>query len=437
MALSAALKAALRSSSPRAVHLCEIDSPEGTTLRYSMRGYSSVGTGHYDGRVTDYGKIRRVLSPRGQGTLQSVKTFVELEDTDRAWAKLSEGEFADDIENSAIRIKLAHPEVAEADWLTRFAGIVDVWEWTGPMRVAVSAVGDDRPLIRKYPRGAWVINNVDWPNVPSDSIGQVTPLLYGKHDSALLSNTGMVPTIYVDNSGFRYMVCAGRAADVSRVLKDGVPVGAGFTITNPIIRGKLYTLVDFAGDQGDSSIDVDVDGYENVGDGTGVWISNPADQLTHYLSNFVFGDYRSGNWLSDSSLVDSTTFATLASYFTNHSIEGSRRLSSQQKAKDVIAEWLQSLEARGWWTTEGTIAAGVEDPTIIDIYQDDPWIRWERDLNGPFRMVPDNHEQVTALTLNYAFSEADGSFAATTDVMRPSVENRFPDTLDLPWSAAH
>lgn len=435
MALSPAMRAALQSSPALAVNLCELDLPGGTR-RYSMAGYSSVGTGHYDGKVLAFGSIRRVLSPRAGGNLQSIETHVEIEDLDRSWARLAEGSSAESIESSAARIKLAHPDVAEDDWLPRFAGIVSLWDWTGPLKASVIIKSDDRTLHRKHPKSAWVIGLTDWPNAQADVIGELAPLLYGKHDSANYSNTGMIPTLYVDTVGFRYMVCAGRAADVSRVLKDGTPVGAGFSITYPIVRGKQYTLVDFAGDQGSSSIDVDVDGYEDVGDGAGVWIRNPADQMMHYLSNFVFGDYRSGEWLSDSELVDSVSFATLAAYCTSHSVEGSRRISERATASSVIAEWLQSFEARAWWTSGGALAAGVEDPTITDIYQDDPWLRWERDALDPFKLTPDDHKLVTALTLSYVYSETDGDFAAVTDVMRPDVENRFPGTLDLPWSDA-
>src|SRR4029079_11088134 len=129
-------------------------------------------------------------------------------------------------------------------------------EWTLNFRA------NDRPLTAQVPRTT--ITTYDWPDAPKDSLGQYVPIVYGRHDSSGETNTGALPTIYVDNSGFRYLVSIGHMTSVQRVYKDGTLVNAGCSITNPVVGGRQWTLIDFTTDQGTSTITCDGLGYGSV-----------------------------------------------------------------------------------------------------------------------------------------------------------------------------
>lgn len=90
----------------------------------------------------------------------------------------------------------------------------------------------------------------------------------------------------------------------------------GTNVTTETINGRLYTVV-YVKEGGNSPIDVEgirngstpfslnVQGIEDVGNGTGTVISRSFDIYKHAMQNWVFGDYQSGAWLSTPTFPDS------------------------------------------------------------------------------------------------------------------------------------
>ena len=90
----------------------------------------------------------------------------------------------------------------------------------------------------------------------------------------------------------------------------------GTNVTTETINGRLYTVC-YVKEGGNSPIDVEsirngstpfslnVQGIEDVGNGTGTVISRSFDIYKHAMQNWVFGDYQAGAWLSTPTFPDS------------------------------------------------------------------------------------------------------------------------------------
>src|SRR3990167_8852996 len=249
--LSSSLKSDLQKGNPSAYFLLEVDFPSGTR-RYSKLGVSSSSQGHYEGRVLTFQPLLRSVS-NASNSLEFLETQVTISDYDCAFASLLGKR--ERILNSDVRIYLGSANVAFSDWLTVFTGILAQWESTAPMQWTLTLRTDDTILTSNATRVK--INVYDWPDAHSDAIGATAPLLYGAHDSSGETDTGAVPTLYVDTSGFRYAVCLGRAYSIPRVYVGGTLQTTGYSITYPVVGGRMWTLIDFTADKGSSAVTCD------------------------------------------------------------------------------------------------------------------------------------------------------------------------------------
>jgi hypothetical protein len=80
--------------------------------------------------------------------------------------------------------------------------------------------------------------------------------------------------------------------------------GTYFANTYLDVNGRRYTLVYARGPLGDAAADgtrplrVNLQGIEDVGDGTGLLIEDGFDQSLHAMRNFILQDYTSGGWFA-------------------------------------------------------------------------------------------------------------------------------------------
>ena len=429
MALSANLLAALQAN-PGNYWLIELATPGGNK-RYASQGYASAGSGHFGGLVLAWGTIRYELSDRS-GIMCAAVTEIEIDDTSRTWAQLVEGSSADSVAGSAVTLFRAHPDCAEADWYTAFAGEIDSWEWVGPFRTRVRLRTADGPLRRPAPRAAWLITPVEFPDAHIDSLGQLAPIIYGHHDSSAHSNDGMVPCLRVGVG--EYLVSAGWLKSVDVVYTDGVVVSvSGYTVAHPMIGGRQFTRIDYVSDPGeDAVVTADVQGYEATGDGSGALIEDPLDELAHFVTNFVIGDYASGNWLATNAIIDAASFA--GTFFSDRDYSSSFHLAERRKGYDILAEWAVTTEARLYWTPGGKIAAKVEDPTETSIYPASPWFV-PADLLE-WRIVRDDRGRATSVAVEYVPDAVAGVYRQTLEVCEPDLADDYPEAIAHAWSSA-
>lgn len=428
--LSSALRTELERSPAAAYFLLSIV-VGGTTYRWSDVGLIDSADGPYEARVLSWGGSLRRGVPQGDNGLDlSNDVEVTLDDTDQVLTTLLQGATRHSVRGASVTIKLASPNVAAGSWFTVFLGRVETYSQPAPLMWTLRFSPNDLPLRREsIPKAR--ISASDWPSSSVDARELPVPILYGRISSSNGANNGAISCPLVDIADFRYLVCAGWAKSVDSVYKDGVLVAASqYAITHPVVNGRQYTLIDFTSTQGSSSITCDATGYESVGDGTGTLIEDPADIIEHALSNWVFGDYRSGAWLSSAAILDAASFAT--TFFSDRGYKGSVYLSTKRRGIDVLNDLLKSFEAKACWTPEGKIALKVEDVTSWS-YVTDHVIREDEQaspsLTHPTAQLVDEVEAEWAATPT-------GGYTQTLKVKDLATGEEAPEEIQLPFSPA-
>ncbi len=188
MALSANLKARLSGPGAQVAWLVDVGLPGGTR-RYAEASYSPAARGHYEGKLLGIGQLDDAISDRS-GTLQANEIVFVVSDTDRSLAMLFEGASAGSVVGSSVTVRLAEAGVAEADWSTRFTGVISNVGFSEPFAATIRARTDDLALRRKTPKGAWVITAADWPACKAEVVGLTYPLLYGVLSAQLYQAKG-------------------------------------------------------------------------------------------------------------------------------------------------------------------------------------------------------------------------------------------------------
>ena len=426
--------------------LWEIAFPDGI-YRLAFTPTASAGLGQYHGRVVSSAPIDRGVPVR-QFALELSRTAITFECTNHDLQRVLEGSGAHNVRGSTFVAKIGarDPTVPYTDYFTAFSGIVDAPGRAGPLRWQLSAHSDDQPL-RAKPKFTPILQS-DFPSVQNPEIyGESAPWIYGFHDSVAAGDTGMVPCPYVDNVGFRYLVCLGWAKSVDRVYKDGALVSsANYAITHPTIGGRLYTLIDFTSDQGDTAvITADVQGYEVTGDGSGALLTG-VDVLKHWLSNFVYGDWpvgaTGGLWLATASVINTTHFTTAQSFLTEmgwEKVSGYIGGTAKPAARDVFDEFCRSLRLYAFFTNLGKLAVLPDDHRTVTLWHDSPrHFRWDlHEVGGSFDVPPyDRAGLATRLQVEYLHSETAGQYVQKIEVRDNSITEDAPASLALPWSHA-
>jgi hypothetical protein len=285
------------------------------------------------------------------------------------------------------------------------------------------------------------ITEFDWPNAHADAIGQYAPKVYGTHDSTGDTGQGMIPAYYVDTSGFRYALAVGYLKDVRAVYVDGTKEdSANYAITNPTVNGRQWTLIDFTSDQASSVITADVDGYEEAANGTGTLITNPVRQIEHCFENFIWGDYKSGAWLNAQAPIADGAFSIAADFCDVEGYEGAIYIAGDQlKGRDFFNSWLETFDARAYWTRQGELAVLFLNHAEVDLYKDNAtkyrWIRWEEHEMGYSGRL--NVEGVASrITVRYVNNSVEGALKHSLEVRDLSIDDERADSVDLTYGPA-
>ena len=430
---STTFKAEAVKTNPEIFPVLEITFPD-SARRYASAGVSSITQGHYQAKVVKggWGSISRGALDR-TGRLEAIETSVTIDDSDFEFAMLLESRYAYSIRRSAASIKLVSPNVTYANSFSVFTGMLSSWEFLSNRTVKLILRINDLPLQRSAPK---VPIAQDFVNSTAEVLGQFVPLIYGTHDATGLGATGgAVPALYVDTVGFRYLLSQGWLKDVTRVWADG-SAASGYSITHPTINGRLYTLIDFTADQGDAVITADVSGFEVTGDGSGALISEPVDQLRHFLENFVFGDYHGGNWTTGNAPLNTTHWDTASAFMDSLSVTGSRRFSGAQViGVDIVNEICNQLNLKAFWTNAGQLAILPQDFRTTTVYSDDPWIRQDAgyEISG-WGIKDDPTGIVDRVMVRHCFLEDVSDFSQSLELRDTESDEEAAESLDYRFS---
>lgn len=433
--MSAELRALLKPASCSTVDwLAELAFP-GSTVKLSFGGYSALGVGHYDAKLLAMSPIAYQESDRS-GTVPALEMTIDVADQDGSLQAIIEGTSANEIRGSSAVVYMAAKDstINQSKWFTAFTGMVAKPSYPGARVVRFTLRTDDIRFQRKLLQG-WRITRATWPLAKAEVMGKVAPVIYGEHSAANhQTGPGLIPTHYVDDVAFRYLVCAGKPKSIDRVYKDDVQVGAGWSVEYLTRGGRVWTVIKFTTDQGTGVITVDLHGVETVGDGSGTMITNQALQHAHLLSNFCFADWTSGNWLSTHARVDSSLTGAIADFLTARAAEGSLVVADDRTGASVIAALCNEESIYARWTNLGKIAFGV-DGVFVDTYAAET-LDWYSDDVGELPIAEDDIDTTSGITIQHVPSFSQGTFLSSFSVDDLSAPETAPDSLDMTTSAA-
>lgn len=360
------MRAAIQAGRPF-VPVLRVAWPSGT----KHYGVSPRAIGGYplDSRVIGGGTVSGGGIPIKPGSLSFPEVSVELADTDGEICALLEG--GTDPRGVAVSLIWAMPGEVETDWFVLFDGVLDRGEsGNDGYSQTLYLRANDTPLHGNSPKAQFL--PAEFSKAPAPTWNTFCPIVYGSHSGLSLTNTGMVLAIcwsYDLTEGYRYTPTLGFAKDVARVYVNGVLVALGtdYGISYPIRGGKQLTSIDLNADPGpDAIITCDIDGIEDVGDGSGALVTNVVDEFMHRLANFGFGDWRHGLWNDpEDYAIDLVSSARAAEFASAFLPAGSGRFGggtqAEQIEQDLQKFFSTCLAFRPYWTETGQLGIAIFD----------------------------------------------------------------------------
>jgi hypothetical protein len=368
-------------SDPHLIAVAKVSFPSGT-VGWSEPGFGSESGGLYEERILSVGEIQ---FSRGDAryALETPSVSLVIDDADKSFSNRLGSQ--EPILNSTVSIYVASKNYAFASWYPAFVGRLASWAKSTRMQYTLTLQPPDLALDAALPRATV---DVDWTDADPAVRGALTPLLYGRADSAGATNKGAVPCLYVksDANPFSYLVQHGWGSNVPRVYQDGARQTVGtYSVTHPMKNGRRYTAVEWTTTRGTSTIAVDAVGCETVGDGTGLAITTPGAVMKHFLTNYVFGN-AIDKWLPTSSMIDGASFDAVDTFLAKRangcSYRTTKYISEQTTARTLLNEWCLSNGVYVMWTGDGKLKATVDDPHTSNLYIDSPWLQHPADELG-------------------------------------------------------
>ena len=423
----------------------EVDVVTEEVGRYSYVPWNSRSEGLFEASILSLKDASRsVLSE--QNALEGSKCGMKFVDRDRTFStKVASGQ---KIRNSIVTIRWASPDVPIADWLTTFEGVVTRWKETG---TNVWDVEFDREgaalkgLAQKVK-----FTEADFQLAPDDKIfGNFAPAVWGSHKSTGLNDDGMIKLFRV--SDVEFISSRGRIKGHNQVytFESGDPptVVPLTAITDweedfPIINGRQWTRVTLVGGGAtankEKEIRADVEGFEETGDGTGLLLTNPALIVLHWLLNFVFNNYQSGNWITavTTEPIDVPRFIEARDFFNQSGQASSRYMGGTGSGSTAIQElqrFTDQMEIKVYWTRAGKLAIRPNSPFTLEVYPTENVIEEGlHDLIDPSYDVDDTG-LLNEILMSYLHQQAENQFLANAQVTDIEIENAGDRNIQALW----
>ena len=391
-----------------------------TTLKFADEAVVSRSRGQYQKRIIagGWGNIVRSANSRNN-TLQSAETSVALFDHDHVLGKWFAGPRGGTFVDLDANILLVSDHVDADDHYEIFDGVVSDYRGPGDLLYRLTLSPKNEQVLRNeniLPE----ITAPDFPNAPTAVLGLPAQAVYGKYNSqGVFDAAGMIPTICVDSGNSWFLVAFGRLMKATlKVWKNGNDDTNNWVIEWKTQNGRHYTIVRDITSTANSADTVQVDlwGYESNGDGSsGTIISEGSDQIVHFLTNFVFGNYPNGStslygWLSSAGKpINISYFAETGTFLSERDHEASRVIHSEVKGIKTLEEWCKSFNLTPFWSWDWKIGVRPNDHTKLDL-GGTVHVRQEHAL-GPLTWKPQIRGQKNMINVNFLLNEAAGEFA--------------------------
>jgi hypothetical protein len=336
------------------------------------------------------------------------------------------------------------------DWVPVYTGVLKGWNEKRPNVWDLEFEPKDEKLDSPVPREK--PSEADFADADPKVYDTFAPLIYGVHSSVELNDDGMIELFRIDKVNHIYLLSFGRVKGVDNcyaIEGSEAPVklteGTGadqWQEKFEIRSGRQWSFVEFPGgfstyDPEKTKFVVDVRGYETVGDGTGDVITNPAEQIQHFLANFVFGDWKSGAWFDpDDYQIDPETFTYAAAWFNALGHAGARYIGGKGSATKALQEcnrFTKNLEIKMAWNRAGKMAIHPHEHDVLDVYDVEADIEQGlNDISIP-QFKYDKSNVVRTVLVAYLHQTSQNQFLANIDVTDLGTEEGKTENLQAFW----
>ena len=456
--LSLEMAAELDKPNPSLRRSLSFDFPDGTR-RYSDVALCSDSLGFHEPLVKRWGTIADAIGDSRDAIQIPAWQGLEIIDQDKDWSTRG-SKF--NLKGTVVTLRYCSMNVAPANWLTRFVGILKGWSFADEPVIGVTCGPDDRALLSPFPKVRLSLG--DFPKLPKDSPALFAPISpYGRHDSfGIGSIDGQIAPIYVGEytegsvTGSKYVIGLGPILRVLHAYANGVRLAAttwSATPTVEVINGRAWSRIQFNSKRSTQEITLDVEGIEVSGTAPPeALIADPVGQIRHLLAHFVyfedFDSYSTLNRWSDvgEAALDIPSLTESQTYLLRRipqGYRGGRYLAASeepQDAIDVLNEWLHSQHMKAFWTYAGKLAIrpdNLDDPGYIDT----PWIRhqYHELTSGPLKPIAEQENVIGRVMIEGAYGEALGTFQEKLLVVSQEQEqaSTAADSVQGPWLPAY
>jgi hypothetical protein len=350
------------------------EGPTGT-LRWGKMdsGVCCRGGNFYDDVVVGWGTFEERADFRQCSTAVGNSHSVEVSERvdDRWFSAIADAGYR--LEGSTLTVYVASPLVASEKWWPLFVGTLESgYENPEPLHYRLTFAAMDAPLRATIARR---LTESLFPDIGPDLIDSVAPLVWGHWDSLSAAQAGCLPAIRLRASaGANVPYCAswGAMKAINRVYQDGtglLTLGAGYTVTYPNYGGDTWTVLTIVADPAGAAITWEGDGYETVGDGSGTLITDPVDQIEHFLHNFVF-NRSSGSWYTRATApalgINTAQFDAAKAFVAKRAnatgVVGGRAIREETTGLAELNAHAESFRLAYYVALEGALGIALDNP---------------------------------------------------------------------------
>lgn len=337
-------------------------------------GNCQWGTGgdeYWRPRVSRWGEFSEEFDLVHYGIGVQSKKIEVVESTDpnsldyKWWSKLDGSGYR--LAGTVLVVYLSSPRVQMADWFQLFSGALESgWDHIAHDRWALSFRPLDAALTSTFGVAA---TESDFPQMSQSLLGLYFNIPYGRWQSLTAEEKGCLTAIRDSTSTATYILSVGRCISVDAVYSAGALVApAGYTVSYPVVHGRVFTRLTFAVDPGANVITADVHGLETVGDGTGTFLDTEVAQIEHMLHNFAF-NHSGGMWYTRATApilgIDTASFDAAHMFLANRANATARRGARLITSSTPLAElgvWSQTTGIPAYWRRDGKLSLVVPSP---------------------------------------------------------------------------
>jgi hypothetical protein len=299
----------------------------------------------YEGRIKQMSSLKRAVDDK-TGLFQIADMSMTLANEDKHYSQKMASRF---LKNQEATLYHAWTEEAEALKTEIIKLIVEDHSMKGPDFIIKFKDITQKYFTLKVP--ANICTSDDFPDIHPDHEGRFMPEILGRAElSMAYEHPGAVEAVYVDTSGppFRCLASAGLVTIPSgEVWIADVPKSE--PVDYSVVQAGGRTYLDFAAgqDPGDDIVAFNAFGYSvPIWNSTNGYIQNLA-YIMQYFLRFIMG--------IPHSLVNSPSFATLASYYEDMGVEKNGYLILQDRidAMEVLRQLLFTGGAKGFMAMDG------------------------------------------------------------------------------------